>query len=118
MLARRSERNRSRPLIRLRNERPAICAFSRRKRPGVVCASPQTRKRFEESLRVRECQIVLNPVNEVLVVVAFNIPFISNLEKALSLPISDFLVYGRSYYFEREPGYHYNTYNCLLHCSN
>jgi hypothetical protein len=49
-----------------------------------------------------------------LVVVAFNIPFISNLEKALSLPISDFLVYGRSYNFEREPEYHYSTKKFLV----
>src|SRR6266566_9351647 len=75
MLARRNERNRSRPLARLHNERPAICAFSRRTRPGVVRAFPQTRKRFEESLQVRRYQKERMLVNEISVVVAFTSPF-------------------------------------------
>src|SRR5713101_4037799 len=75
MLARRSERNQSRPLAHLRNERPAICAFSRRTRPGIVRASPQTRKRFEESLQERRYQKERMLVNEISVVVAFISPF-------------------------------------------
>src|SRR5260370_19054259 len=137
MLARRSERNRSRPLIRLRNERPAICAFSRRKRPGVVCGSPQTRKRFEESLRVRRYQIERTLLNEVLVVAAFITPFIitQNLAPDETLPAglqpAQRIVWakfgrlliilqclkGRFHDIEREIKYHYSISidSCTTH---
>src|SRR5438034_6773735 len=82
MLAKRSESNQSKSLARLRNERPAISGFSRPGRPNDARASLQTRRKFSGSLQARRYQIVRNPVNEVSVVVAFNMPFFSLFEKA------------------------------------
>src|SRR5258708_7260600 len=79
MPAKRSAYNRSGPLTRLRNERPATAAFSQRRRPGPECASPQTRSRCAGFLRVRGDEIVRTLVNVSVGVVEYVKPSFSLL---------------------------------------
>ena len=79
MPAKRNGYNRSGPLRRLHNERPATWAeaCSHRGRPADVCASLQTRSRFAGSLRGRGDGIERMLVDGISVVVAYVKPFLA-----------------------------------------